>query len=504
MISDRYGTTIVLSIFIIAGLFRFAHLSDRPMHGDEAINAVKLSEVVESGLFDYDPHQHHGPIFYYTAALFSVFHGLSDIQGFSESFLRGITALVGIILIWIAFGFRKSLKNDVVLYAAGLMAISPTLVFYSRYFIHEIFFVILSFEFIVGSYQYNKTRKQLWLILSGFALGGLLAAKETWPIIIISMAGAFAILYYRNGLRFQLSMKKVLFVLAIAIGTAFLFFSDFFQDIQNSTDFFSAFSPYLNRVSGESIHNQPWYYYLTILFSFNSSGFGLHWAEGLLFVAFLLNLRIKNQPAIVSFLFWYSLILLAVLSLIPYKTPWNILGVMPGIILVASYTMVHELEKPILRYGVLGAFFGLMFLQAYSYNFVYEADQENPHVYAHPTEDVFTIESKIYDISDYVDVSVFVMASDDDYWPFPWYLRHLNNVGYWDHVPDNVGDASIILVSPDLESDLIQALYENVKPGESSLFLPLFETNMALRPGVNMLSFIKKNVHDIYVNSRVN
>ena len=177
---------------------------------------------------------------------------------------------------------------------------------------------------------------------------------------------------------------------------------------------------------------------------------------------------------------------------------------MPGIILVASYTMVHELEKPILRYGVLGAFFGLMFLQAYSYNFVYEADQENPHVYAHPTEDVFTIESKIYDISDYVDVSVFVMASDDDYWPFPWYLRHLNNVGYWDHVPDNVGDASIILVSPDLESDLIQALYENVKPGESSLFLPLFETNMALRPGVNMLSFIKKNVHDIYVNSRVN
>ena len=119
----------ILFIFILAGIFRFTQLSDRPMHGDEAINAVKLAEVMDAGRFDYNPHQHHGPIFYYTSALFAAVHGLWDIQEFHESFLRGITAFVGLILIWLAFGFRKSLKNDVVLFAAGLMAISPSLVF---------------------------------------------------------------------------------------------------------------------------------------------------------------------------------------------------------------------------------------------------------------------------------------------------------------------------------------------------------------------------------------
>lgn len=497
MILNRTRTILVLSIIILAVIFRFSHLADRPMHGDEAINAVMLSEVVETGQFDYNPNQHHGPIFYYTAVLFSAFHGLSDLQDFSEPFLRGITAFVGIILIWILFGFRKSFENDIILYAAGLMAISPTIVFYSRYFIHEIFVVTLTFEFMVGGYQYHKTKNKSWLILAGISLGGLMAAKETWPIFLISMAGAFAILHYRNGLRIQVSMKKILIVIGIAFGTAFLFFSDFLQDIKHSTDFFSAFLPYLNRVSGEGSHNHTWTYYLSILFPFGSSGNGLHWAEGLLFIAFLLNLRIKDQPVIVSFLFWYSLILLVIISFIPYKTPWNILGVMPGVILVASYTIYHEFEKQYVRNGIMSALFGLMFLQAYSYNFVHEADQENPHVYAHPTKDVLTIESKIYEITDEVDVSVFIMASKDDYWPFPWYLRHLINVGYWEHVPENVKDASIILVSPNLEADLVKVLYEESKPGESSLFLPLFDKDMELRHGVEILSFIKKGVYDL-------
>ncbi len=494
---NRNRTILVLSIFIIAGLFRFTQLSNRPMHGDEAINAVMLSEVMETGQFDYNPNQHHGPIFYYTAALFSVFHGLWDFQEFSESFLRGITAFVGMILIWLVFGFRKSLKNNVALIAAGFMAVSPTIVYYSRYFIHEIFVVTMTFEFMVGGYQYHKTKNQSWLILSGLALGGMMAAKETWPIFLISMAGTFAILYYRNGLRIQIPKKRILLVIGIAFGTAFLFFSDFLQDTKHSTDFFSAFSPYLNRVADEGIHNHPWTYYLNILFPFGYSANSLHWAEGLLFIAFLLNIRIKDQPVIICFLFWYSLILLAILSFIPYKTPWNILGVMPGIILVASYTIYHDLEKPYVRNGVIGLLFGFMLLQFYSFNFIYEADQVNPHVYAHPTKDVLTIESKIYEISDKVDVSVFVIASNDDYWPFPWYLRHLENVGYWNHIPKNVGDASIILLSPVLELELVKALYEKAEPGKASLFLPLFETKMELRHGVEILSIIKKDVYDL-------
>ena len=74
MILNRYRTIIVLSIFIIAGFFRFTDLSSRPMHGDEAINAFKLFDVIETGQFDYKPTQHHGPILYFIGYLLSLIH----------------------------------------------------------------------------------------------------------------------------------------------------------------------------------------------------------------------------------------------------------------------------------------------------------------------------------------------------------------------------------------------------------------------------------------------
>jgi hypothetical protein len=48
-----------------------------------------------------------------------------------------------------------------------------------------------------------------------------------------------------------------------------------------------------------------------------------------------------------------------------------------------------------------------------------------------------------------------------------------------------------------LEADLVKVLYEESKPGESSLFLPLFDKDMELRHGVEILSFIKKGVYDL-------
>jgi len=218
-----------------------------------------------------------------------------------------------------------------------------------------------------------------------------------------------------------------------------------------------------------------------------------------------MNIRVKNQPVFIQFLFWYSLIMLAVISMIPYKTPWNILGIIPGVIIVASYTIYHELGKPLLRYGIMGGLIGIISLQAYSYNLMNESNPNNPHIYAHPTKDVLTIESKIVDIAESlpenVEFSIYVMATDDDYWPFPWYFRHFENVGYWNHIPKEASNASVIMISPDLETGLVKILYEDPNPGEAALFLPLFNTQMELRPDVEILSFIKKDIYDVFQNT---
>ena len=52
-------------IIIIALILRLPLLSERPMHGDEAVNAIKYSQLLETGVFEYDPTEYHGPTLYY-------------------------------------------------------------------------------------------------------------------------------------------------------------------------------------------------------------------------------------------------------------------------------------------------------------------------------------------------------------------------------------------------------------------------------------------------------
>jgi hypothetical protein len=59
------------------------------------------------------------------------------------------------------------------------------------------------------------------------------------------------------------------------------------------------------------------------------------------------------------------------------------------------------------------------------------------------------------------------------------------------------------LISPDLEKELVNVLYEEAGPGELSLFLPLFDEPMELRHSVEILCYIKKDIYDTYMN-RIN
>ncbi|MFQ5629240.1 MAG: hypothetical protein ACE5I1_10805, partial [bacterium] len=72
------------------------------------------------------------------------------------------------------------------------------------------------------------------------------------------------------------------------------------------------------------------------------------------------------------------------------------------------------------------------------------------------------------------------------------------NVGWWSEVDNDVPAAPIIVVSPDLESDLSRKLYEIRPPGERDLYLPVFEKEWRLRPGVELACYVSKNLWDDY------
>ena len=55
-----------MAIALAAGLaLRLARLDVRPMHHDEANQAVKFGALLEHGEYRYDAYDHHGPTLYF-------------------------------------------------------------------------------------------------------------------------------------------------------------------------------------------------------------------------------------------------------------------------------------------------------------------------------------------------------------------------------------------------------------------------------------------------------
>jgi hypothetical protein len=72
--------------------------------------------------------------------------------------------------------------------------------------------------------------------------------------------------------------------------------------------------------------------------------------------------------------------------------------------------------------------------------FIHPADESNRYAYAHTSDDILGLPSEISDIARRNGLTtprIAVIASDP--WPLPWYLRHFQQVGFWQpgqQVPD--------------------------------------------------------------------
>ena len=70
-----------------------------------------------------------------------------------------------------------------------LTAISPALVFYSRYYIQETLLVFFTLAALGCGWRYLRSRRLAWILAAGAAVGMMHATKETW---ILSAAAAVA------------------------------------------------------------------------------------------------------------------------------------------------------------------------------------------------------------------------------------------------------------------------------------------------------------------------
>ena len=84
-----------LTIIVIALCFRLPQLHIRPMHGDEAVHAIKFGDLLENGVYQYDPFEYHGPTLNYFTLLPAWLLSQQTLIDISESTLRIVAVFFG-------------------------------------------------------------------------------------------------------------------------------------------------------------------------------------------------------------------------------------------------------------------------------------------------------------------------------------------------------------------------------------------------------------------------
>ncbi len=189
--SKRWTTTEYLFVFLIISIgffLRYYHVDIRPVHHDESLHGMYSLYYLENPIvnfYKYDPLL-HGPMLYHTLPWF--FWAL----GVTKFALRLPAVLIGTILLLFPLFLKNHLSKGMVFILLILMAISPTLTYWSRFIRHDSFVLFGLFVMIGGCFSPIKPLKA---ILIGLGLAIQFSAKEN-SFIHLSFILVFLIYEY--------------------------------------------------------------------------------------------------------------------------------------------------------------------------------------------------------------------------------------------------------------------------------------------------------------------
>ncbi len=512
MRNRRLSHILWVLVLLLGVLLRLPRLEQRPMHTDEAVHAVKFAALLQEESYAYNADEYHGPSLYYFTLIPAWLRGERTFAELSEATLRSVPLLFGLGLILLPLLLTPFIGRWAVLGAGLWTALSPMPIFYSRYYIQESLFVFAGFLTLMLAVRYLERPHWGWAAGAGAALGLLHATKETDILLVAAALLAGGLLWLRLRGRLRVEPLHLLLLMAGALLVSALLLTGGFAHPQAFVESFSAYSGYLRRGAGESPHLQPCYYYLRLLFFFHEPGRPL-WSEAWILpfavagcVPIARALRQKGGAQCSPVLLFFGLFTAAlwlIYAAIPYKTPWNGLAAHYGLLLLTGtgtaglLSLMRSRTRGILLLACCALPLGI---QAHLLNTTYASDPGNPWVYAHPGVDLQRISTLVEETAgagpDSLLTPVEIIVTGDQYWPLPWSLRRLLNIGWYSRVDTTLPAAPIILCTPDQEPLLLRKLYEIPPAGERSLYLPLWREYAELRPGVEIRGYIRKEFVD--------
>ena len=487
-------TWLAACIAILAGaiLLRLIAVDLKPLHHDEGVNGFFLTSLVRPPHFyRYDPTNYHGPSLYYLAWLSSAVLGVNTFA------IRFVPAVFGLVTVALLAGQRARLGALGSLAAAALLALSPGAVFQSRYFIHESLLVCSTVGLVFAVFDAREFGRTRSLVIAGAWAALMFTTKETWSITIgvlacamiatrVSLAlpggaGISALSPARGLERRGLAAGVVVFA-ALSVPL----YTSLFTNRDGLLDAFRTFVVWSGTAQKDHTHGLTTY------------AVWLARAEGpLLFVglAGAVTALWRRDQVFAVFASWWAIGLVMAYSLIPYKTPWLTLNMIPPLAICGGYAVeqvfrVAGRRGRRLLLGVGCVLLGLMAYESVKLNFIRYDDDRNPYVYAQTNRELLALVEAIAVVvrEGPRDAEVSVMA--DEQFPLSWYLRDVR-AGYPGRVDRFAG--AMIVVRDRQEAEL------EAMVGDAFRRVGRYR----LRPGVRLSLYVRTDLAGLLTPGRV-
>lgn len=392
------------AILILAFFLRIWLLDLKPAHFDEGVNGWFVDQMTRQGFYHYDPTNFHGPFHFY------VLFVAQTLLGRSTWALRLPIALMSTVCVGMVLAFRRYLDERACQVAALMMAISPAMVFYGRYAIHEtwlMFFLLLIAWGLLGLGR-SGGRGDLWAVAMGVT--GMIVTKETYVVHLVAFALAVPCLMGYEALTSQdapspleppggwkISRSDWFAVAGVSLGLILFFYSGGFLDWPGPQTYDDAghpiargslcglwetFGTWFQTGMGASGHEKPFLYWLDLMRQYEWPALG-----GLAAGFWLLFPRVPREARYVAI---YGLGALIGYSIIRYKTPWCVISLMWPFYLILGLAVVRLadwLDRWVIHgfaaLAVLGSLGLTIQLNRYNYD-----DENVPYVYVQTFRDV--------------------------------------------------------------------------------------------------------------------
>ena len=448
-----------LLILLATIILRFYTLDLKLFHHDEAIHAWFSYRLLTEGTYTYDP-MYHGPFLYYTTA------GIFSLLGDSDLVGRLFPALLGTLLVPLVYLIYRLgyLDKKQTIVAALFLAVSPNMVYFSRFLRNDIFIAFFTMVLLVALLYYFERHKVQYALIAGAAIGFGMSAKENMPIIVLIFGAYLLYLVWTGKVRLPKRWIRDLVLGAlVAVGIMAVFYSSFGAHPEVLMDgWLRAIEHWTSMHQAQRLGGPPYFYILLFLLYevpililavvgvlqfVDIPGIVSRWrerrtghvespgetegaeektvpdvaappvpkAEGW-------NTRLREilsgsgelrpvdrQKEFARFAIFWMLLSLAVYAYLGEKVPWLILHQLLPMIFVAVYMMTTRKAA----IAVVASVFLIVMTLHVAFT---PADINEPIVQVQNSEDLREVFAKI-------DAADKVAIATDSYWPLPWYYR---------------------------------------------------------------------------------